>query len=367
MNKMHMAALLAVPVFMLAGCNLEDKSDDPNDSTGNSTDDNDTGGSSDGTGTVRIDASAGWAYLSLAGGSAVTASDDWDLAFSRTSVRVNPDRATSALIVEQADFYDNNEDPIANVFTNATANSELEHLLANHDLEAFSYEAESRDAAIGRDGANFYDYDFATHVVSANDDAWWVLRSAEGDSFAKLNVTRVEYAAGSLELDADFFVQGSTDSTYAGTAVEWSATVADGEQSCYDFDNDATVDCATSSDWDIKLVVDGHSFLLLTNGGVSGGGDAGVYGALTSTEATAETDGSALSSYAFAEDKGANALTEHSWYAYNLTGQHGIWPNFRVYGIRNTDSEAVTLVQLINYYDDADNSGHITVRYKAEE
>lgn len=66
-------------------------------------------------------------------------------------------------------------------------------------------------------------------------------------------------------------------------------------------------------------------------------------------------------------DTGGNAITKYSRCAYSLSGQHGIWPNYRVYGLRDLATEAVTLIQLINYYNDADTSGNVTVRYRSAD
>lgn len=358
-------AMLAASTVALTGCNLEEK-DDPENKDGKN-----IGGVTDTTGRVQVDASSRtkWAYLDLSTGTEVTANEDWDLAFQRLAVRINPDKQASALLAKQADFYDGNEAPLANVFLNATANSEHEHLQATYDLSKVSFETETLDAAVGRDGTDFYDYDFMTHTVSANDDAWWVIRSAEGDSFAKLNPTQVEYDSSSdtLGLTADFFVQSNDASAYREAAVIWTTEVVDGEASCFDFDAGAEVDCSASMTWDLKLVVDGYRFNMLANSGITGSAQAGVYGALTTSEAAEQTDGSALSSYVFESDEGHNAISENSWYSYNLAGQHGIWPNYRVYGIQDTESEAVTLIQLISYYDDTDASGHLTVRYRTVE
>lgn len=359
MKTTHALMLATLPAMFLAGCNLEDDNDTPTNGSGDS--------SSEDFESVMLDASTTWAFLSLDQAAEVTVNDDWDLAFFGTSTRVNPERVSSALLAEQSEFYDTDGDALANVFTNATSNSEQEHLLASFDLSSVTFATESTDAALGRDGEDFYDYHFPTHTVSANDDVWWIARSAEGDSFAKLNVTDASFseATGSLSLTADFFVQANDDSTYAGTAVTWATTVADGEADCFDFDSAASVDCSSSAAWDFKLKVDGHSFLLLTNGGVSGSGEAGiVVESMSQAEADTETDGSALNSRAFAQDKGDNAITSNPWYAYNLLGGNGIWPNFRVYGIQNIETEEVMLVQLINYYNAADASRHITVRFR---
>lgn len=356
MKKTHALMLATLPAFFLAGCNREDDSDLPTNDAGNT--------SSENFESVMLDASTTWAFLNLDQAAEVTVDDDWDLAFYKTSVRVNPDSAKSVLLAEQSEFYDSEGDAIANIFTNATANSEQEHLLANYDLASVTFTSETTDAALGQDGESFYDYNVATRVLSANDDAWWVVRSAEGDSFAKMNMSSVSYAEDALSLTADFFVQASGDSSYASTAVTWSTTVGDGEIDCFDFDSGVSVDCSSSSAWDLKLKVSGHSLSVLTNGGVSGSGDAGIYGSMTEAEVDLETDGSALNSNAFVQDSGDNAITRQPWYAYALLGRHGIWPNFRVYGIQNVQTEDVMLVQIVNYYDSADVSRQITVRFR---
>lgn len=358
MKTTHALMLATLPAVFLAGCNLEVDNDTPANSSGDA--------SSGDFESLMLDASTTWAFLSLDQAAEVTVNDDWDLAFNGTSVRVNPEYSASVMLAEQAEFYDADGDPLANIFTNATANSEQGHLLASYDLSSVTFETETIDAVLGRDGDNFYDYNFMTHIVSANNDAWWVVRSAEGDSFAKLNVTDVslDNATGSLSLTADFFVQAGGDSTYATTAITWTTTVADGETDCFDFDSEASVGCSLSEGWDLKLKVDGRSLMVLTNGGVSGSGEAGIVGSMTKAEVDLEMDGTALNSRAFAQDKGDNAITRNPWYAYDLLNGHGIWPNFRVYGIQNLETESVMLVQIVNYYDAADVSRHITVRFR---
>lgn len=73
-------------------------------------------------------------YLNLETGAMVEESDDWHIAANRLNFRVNSGASgngsvVGALAIAQDDFYDSNGDPDANVFTNATANSEEEHLL----------------------------------------------------------------------------------------------------------------------------------------------------------------------------------------------------------------------------------------------
>ncbi|MCH8531238.1 MAG: hypothetical protein LAT65_10315 [Saccharospirillum sp.] len=353
--KKATALLGLAAAIALAGCNDTSKKPENN---GNNNNDN-TPGETDDFRTLQLNSATGWAYLNFASGEEVADSEDWDIAVNRLSVRSNPARVELALAASQDHFY-NGDDPSVNVFTNATAGSELEHLLALYDLSELDFESERVDAAIGRDGTEFYHYNFMTHTVSANDDAWWVLRSSGGDAFAKLNVTDVRYAAGSLSMEADFYVQGADESSFSESAVTWTATVNGSE--CFDFVAAEVVGC-DQSHWDIQLKVEGHSFSLLTNGGISGPGQGGVHGVLTQAQVEAVTNGKSLITHQFSQDRGDNAVTQNSWYAYNLLGSHGIWPNYRVYVAKNLDTDVVTAFQLIGYYNEADVSGYVTVRF----
>lgn len=356
--KKATALLGLAAAIALAGCNDTSKTPTNNGSNNNNNNSN-TPDETDDFRTIQLNSATGWAYLNFASGEEVAASEDWDIAVNRLSVRSNPARVELALAASQDHFYDG-DDPSVNVFTNATAGSELEHLLAQYDLSTLDFESERVDAAIGRDGTEFYNYNFMTHSVSANDDAWWVLRSGSGNAFAKLNLTDVSYAAGSLSIEANFYVQGEGETSFDDAAETWTATVNGRE--CFDFVAAAVVSCEQSN-WDIQLKVEGHSFSLLTNGGVSGSGQAGVHGSLTQAEAEAITNGNTLITHQFIQDRGDNAVTQNSWYAYNLLGSHGIWPNYRVYVAKNPNTEAVTAFQLIGYYNEADVSGYVTVRF----
>ncbi len=86
------------------------------------------------------------AYLNLETGEVLAltdeeaaASSDWHLAFKRTNIQLNsgasgPGQVVGAVAADQADFYTSAGEPNSSVFLNATANSELEHLLAPMSL-----------------------------------------------------------------------------------------------------------------------------------------------------------------------------------------------------------------------------------------
>jgi len=65
-------------------------------------------------------------------------------------------------------------------------------------------------------------------------------------------------------------------------------------------------------------------------------------------------------------DSTGGVFTDNTWYAYNLTDQHKIWPNFRTFLIKADidDSESmVWALQIVGYYDQNGTSGQPTVRW----
>ena len=382
MKTNYWIVLMAASAMSLAGCNLEEK----DDTTANNDNDDST---QDDFKSVQVDATSStqWAYLDLSAGTEVTAGEDWDLAFKTTDVRSNPARVELALAEPQEDFFDTTGDPNVNVWTNATAGSELEHLLATYNVDDLTFTTDSVDAAIGRDGTNFYSTTMNPFSISANDDAWWLLKSAEGDSYAKVNFTTVDYNSTThvVTLAVDFYVRGSGDNSFSSTPVTWNRDEA--SENCFDFNSASTVDCG-SDDWDVQYTSIDHSMMILVNGGYSGDGAGGLYiaddqgdndasndlHAMTQAEIDA-VDASALTDDDFTADAGASANMFYSprgvysnsyndWYAYALLGGHGIWPNYRVYALKETDTEVVTLFQIVDYYNEADEGRHITVRYR---
>jgi len=146
-----------------------------------------------------------------------------------------------------------------------------------------------------------------------------------------------------------------------------------GGEDCFDFDSNTSVAC-NSTDWDIKVEIAGRDFNIWTNGGVSGDGDGAAFGPVAAADAalyTAATiapgSGTDISRHYIA-DANASAFTENAWYAYNLEGNHKLWPNYRTYlvDIDSTDNNsAVYKLQLTSYYDELGLSGHPSIRFEA--
>ncbi len=362
-----LACVIAIGMT-LSGCQLESDSDDDD------TNDNDSGTSINYIETT-VDASSynDWVYFDLDNNDEVTASDDWDIKIRRYNITPN-EALTTAIIVDQSEFYDSNGDAIISMFLNADA---VELLTTEVDQSTITFEAPSKELIMNAEGITFYDYDYTTHLLHANDDAVWVIRSNTGNAYAKLRPTLLydDTAEAYEQASFELFIQGTSDAGFSNTPVTWTVAIPGGVGSgCYDIETATTVDCS-SDDWDIhfNLNISARTLEMTLNGGASGDGSAaavytGAFDVADTALLTAGIQDSAnddfdLTSYHYAQDNLESSFSEYPWYAYNVNGAHGIWPNYRVYGVEA--DTGTYLVQFTNYYSDAAESGHISFRFLA--
>jgi hypothetical protein len=321
-----------------------------------------------------IDAQTGTGYLNLTTGRAVGKDDTWHVAFNRNAAMLNSGASGSgqvggALGDAQDGFYKASGDPDLNVFLNASPDGELSHL-----QETFSEPATwVTDAAVSAFGKEWYDYDFASHTVVQADNIGYLVRSAEGDSYARMRIKSLRFSQSTQTFELEFKVQASGTSQFAPALLTFQQPggYTSGDV-CFDFDADATVDCATSSLWDVKIGIAGRSVYLKTNSGPSGSGQGAAVGPFdwnelkTYTSATTDPTGQSLKP-AYVPDATGGIFTDSLWYEYNLQGTHKLWPNYRVYLINadTTDASApVYALQIISYYGTDGNSGQPVVRWK---
>lgn len=372
---------MALTTTLLTGCggSSDNKIDDNPDNGGS-----DNGG--DGITRMVVDASSSdtMAYLNLASGEVLNLtaaqaaeSEDWHLALRRYNIQLNGGASGPGAVVgvvgdDQADFYDDSGEPVANVFLNATPDSELEHL-----KDTFTAPARwSQDSVVSGLGEAWYNYDHSNGNMSANSDNGYLLRSGEGDSYARLRATEFTFPTrtgqGITSFEFSFDVQPAGTEQFTGTATFTGSIPPEGGERCFDFDSNATVDCANSENWDLVLGFADRSLYLRTNSGPSGNGDGGAFGPMTwsdlsdYTSATTDPGGNSLASH-FNADSTGGVFVDHGWYAYNLSEQHQLWPNYRVYLIdtdRNDDASPVYAVQLIGYYGDDGESGQPVLRWR---
>ncbi|MDO6822699.1 HmuY family protein [Marinobacter sp. 1_MG-2023] len=325
-----------------------------------------------------IDARAETQYLNLATGEVVSSDGDWDLAFNRTSVQLNSGasgngRVAGAVGDEQAEFYDAAGDPDLNKFVGATADGELDHMKSSFSVPE-SWTSDDVVYAFG-DGWSVYG---DGGVISEVPDIGYLVRSAEGDSYARMRILDFNFptrTGGGIEsFNLEFEVQVAGTTQLSGSTVSFTQPAEyDGGDACFDFDTGVAVDCATSETWDVLIGFSGREWYLKTNSGPSGSGQGGALGPIPWAELSAYTSATIDNATgeslvrAYAPDSTGGLFAASSWYAYNLQGAHKLWPNFRVYLIDSDSEDAsapVYAMQIINYYGSDGNSGQPEIRWK---
>lgn len=309
-------------------------------------------------------------------------STDWHVAFRRFSVQLNggasgPGEVAGAIADAQTDFYDAGGDPLVSVFTNATPESELSAfeatLAAPGSWTTDSVVTQLRGTS-STDGG-WYVYNPMNGVMSANAENGWLIRSGEGNSYARMRAQELTFATRSgngvesFEFAFDVQVPG-TDQLTGSATFSGSIPPAGGEV-CFDFDADANVACSGTL-WDVKIAFFGRDFYLRSNGGVSGEGAGAVFGPFewdelsAWTSATIEPSGSSVVAR-YQEDVTSGIFDESSWYAYNLTGAHRLWPNYAVYLIDTNQADDAApqyALQITGYYDATGASGYPRLRWR---
>ncbi|WP_323751747.1 HmuY family protein [Marinobacter sp.] len=325
----------------------------------------------EGISSKQLPAASETVYLNLETGAFVEANGDWHIAANRLSFQLNggasgDSTVGGAIAVEQSDFYDANGEPDVSVFTNATANSEEEHLLGVFQ-EPDAWQQDAFYSAFG--AADVWStYDPATGVISEKEDVGYLVRSAEGDSYARMRVVDFNFptrAGNGIEsFTFEFDVQAAGASQFSSTPIVFATPPDyDGTDACFDFDAANVVDCASSSAWDVQVGFSGRDWYLKSSSSASGQG--GAAGPMPWAElASYNADPGVPQLYT--TDSTGGVLSEYPWYAYNLTGQHKIWPNFRTFLIKSDVSDTASSVwalQIVGYYDESGASGQPVVRW----
>ena len=311
-------------------------------------------------------------------------SQNWHIGFRRTEIVLNGGTSGSgnvagALAAVQADFY-NQEEPNASVFLNATPEAELEHLTSTIELTDLVYQTDAFSYAVSGSGETqgtsldmgWYNYDFTTHVISANTNNMWLLKSSTGDSYARFSTQSLEYG-DELTVTFSFDVQAKDTHQFVDNSATFTASIPNtGGKACFDFDTNRSVDCDLNENWDLQLVLQGRDFILKTNSGPSGAGRGGAFGPILISDKSTYLSGTTTATGAdisrhYVGDSNAGIFSDQSWYAYNLEGGHKLWPNYRVYIIDTdqTDEQSTQYkLQVTNYYSDTGVSGHPNIRFQ---
>ncbi len=194
------------------------------------------------------------------------------------------------------------------------------------------------------------------------------MRHADGTTYSKFVLDAVSYS----EITVRYETQATDTTQFASGEKTLTAAVADGAtELCLDFDAQAAADCS-GSDWDLRYEINlaARAINLWSNGGVYGDGNGAAFGAIAASELAAYTSATMVDSTSIAAhysaDSASSIFSESSWYAYNLSGAHKLWPNFRTYIVdadSNTENSKKFAVQISNYYS-LGGSGSPEIRFK---
>lgn len=171
--------------------------------------------------TVDASSDSGWVYYDLAAGTQTSESGSWHIAFNRYNVRLNGGDSGAGSVAgfvgkTPVGFYDASGEPVVARFTSATPADTLADLAATNMDEPASARDWIVDAhestlnpayqgsypnAMDFGWYSYYPSDDAAavvglsqHMLKANPDAATLIRSGEGDSYARFHVTGIEYA-----------------------------------------------------------------------------------------------------------------------------------------------------------------------------
>lgn len=280
----------------------------------------------------------------------------WDIGFKRTNVFLNTHQDTPVSLYftgNNSDFYDDTGAPVSDLFLNATADSELDDYLAVTESDIPEAEAFSTDTETQVIGDTFYNYDFTTHVVTPNEETYYIVSS--DSNYTKFHVTDiVTEGRGIGEITLDVMHQSVLDgqTTFAEEVALTLDAVGCSDAVYVDFDLQQVV---TQTDgWDLSIpCADGAGEFTL-----SIADDASVL--RTDAQTYDGVDTEAAQYYGFSEETVSEyAMSTNNWYFYDSTS-HLLYSQFGVYLIQAGDT--TYKFQITSYYDEEGTSGAYSFR-----
>lgn len=286
----------------------------------------------------------------------------WDIAFQRTKVYLNTqgENSVGAFFTDvNSEFFAANGAVVVDSFLNADADSELDDYLAisTTDIpEDDSFVGDTQESVIG---AKFYDYDITTHVVSANDDRYFIVDS--DDVYSKFRVTDLTTQGRTMSsITFGVAVQDTlAGDTEFGAESALTINTADCTENLYiDFDLGAALSATDA--WDISLACTTIDDITGAEFDIHIAEDAT---ALVDEDNTyAAIDSEAAQYYGFTSDVTQQlAFDINPWYQYNLNAGHLLWSQYGVYLVKTNTS--TFKVQITSYYDEAGTSGNYSFRF----
>ena len=298
-----------------------------------------------------LDASSAFAYYDLDNNTQLTLTDEqaqsntqWDIAFKSTNIIINgdysgPGEVTAAFTGNNNDFRDAQGEPVVDKFTTATPEAELADFLAVTEYAADTefYGDEFKTVF----DSSFYDYNFTSHEVTANDDQYYLFQNADGfykvRAFSASNLEGGVPGRGLTQFTIGYQFKAADDQTFS---AEQTVEIAQCDTQHY-VDFSANSEVLASDTWDITVLCDAFEVQL--------GEGASAY-ALDGDE-TDERIATMMEfpQYYLTADF-ANTVFKHQfkWYEYNLAEGNQIWSQYGVYLVKTP--VATYKLQVTSYY-----------------
>lgn len=179
--------------------------------------------------TKTLDASSqtDWVYFNLKTGATVSSTDDWQIAFNRMNVKLNGGNSgtgkVGGYLAKTPDgYYDANNQPITAKFITDNSQATLTDLT---NTAGYSVGANGATWVTDKFGSalnppytgnyptldfGWYTYDGTTHLLTAKPEATAkgaLIRSAEGDSYARIRLVEIKYANAAVPAPTSFVYQ----------------------------------------------------------------------------------------------------------------------------------------------------------------
>lgn len=312
-----------------------------------------------------LDATSGApAYLDLSNGQTVGNTDGWHLAYQKyVGFTINGgssgDGEVQACIAHQyEDLYDENGDAVKAEFEVLT----LESTLADFDAVTKTSCSDFSTDGVESQFKDWYTYNSETHQVTVNNDDsnGWILRSADGNSYARIKAT--DYGSGGITFDYELWNGSAFNAAVSTGTLDFSSGAV-----YWDMETNAN-NSTEMSGWDLKIVKDGYGHKILVNGGASGDGDAGVGSALMVANVDEVTNPTSTSQvYKYFGDSASGPMSSPGSFGafeYGVGGDnHNMWPTFAVYLFK--DGENYYKAQVVSNYgeDGSAATGNLYIRY----
>lgn len=292
--------------------------------------------------------------------------EDWDIAFLRTKVYLNrfaENPVTVYYTGNADDFYDEEGGVVVEAFINATSQTELDAFEAFDGTvpEDAEFMGDSTEAAI----EGFYNYDVTTHVVTANDAAYFIVSSDGAFSqFRVASLVQDQFGMSSITLSIG---NQSAEETEFSAASELEVNTSECAEAVYiDLDAQTVVDAEGA--WDIMIPCENNLGTFNIQIAEDATALTGAYGELAGIEAES------IPYYPWLENvveiraikESGPASSSYGWAEYGVNGGHIMWPNYALYIVQT--ATARYKFQILNYYDtETEASGSFTIRFQEIE